>query len=366
MDLHLVIKYQFYAWNLDDNSVETMSAHLDVQKTHGATWWGRVNTISLEKVELLKRQIADKVPTYAFLYATAVPKSIHEDGNLWYIARVKDIYVGTPVNKELIPEYYREVELAIAFLIEDIKPLHFAHGSTPKVPGQASLRYVNYRTKPRPEELLQAGKDEFLCMKHASTSIPQTTESHTNSHTLSPDTADLRDRVISLQDQVIELKDEVRALLEYKIQYQKILNADYLFNSEKFFETWLEENIHKVADNLMIIDRQPNARWSDGKFGRLDLLAMNKETKDLVIIEVKTRKRDKKSGYDQFLRYTTWARKNLKDLEATYSLQGLKPTKDLSFMIVTDLVDEEMSEICREHGIALLKVFGGLGFEKVA
>jgi len=35
-------------------------------------------------------------------------------------------------------------------------------------------------------------------------------------------------------------------------------------------------------------------------------------------------------------------------------------------MIITDHVDEEMTEICRVHGITLLKIFGGLGFEKVA
>jgi len=85
-----------------------------------------------------------------------------------------------------------------------------------------------------------------------------------------------------------------------------------------------------------------------------------------VIIEVKTRKRDKKSSYDQYLRYTTWAKKNLRELEEKYSPFGLKPTKNLSFMIVTDYVDEEMVEICKEHGILLIKVFGGLGFEKVS
>jgi hypothetical protein len=377
-DLHLVIKYQFYAWNREDNSIETMREHLKIIDQQGSVWWGRVNTVGPAKVETLKHQLATGIETYVFLYATAVPKSVNADGNLWYVARLKDIYVGNPESRVRVPTYYRDVDLAVAFLLEDIKPIAFILGSTPKVPGQSALRYATLRGQPDPSNLFFPGSDKKICAPNESDnhsiiiSAAPVVRGQLASDAVEP--ADLGaskndsliEKVLSLQETIIDLQQEVINLKEYKEQYQKILNADYLFSSEKFLEMWLEENIHKVADNLQIIDRQPSAVWKDGKFGRLDLLAMNKESKELVIIEVKTRKRDKKSGYDQFLRYTTWARKNLSDLETKYSSFGLKPTKNLSFMIVTDYVDEEMSEICREHGITLLKVFGGLGFEKVA
>jgi hypothetical protein len=376
-DVHLVIKYQFYAWNRDDNSIETMQEHLKIFDQKGSVWWGRANSIGPDKAETFKRQLASGVKTYAFLYATAVPKSICEDGNLWYLATLKDIYIGNPSTRDLIPSYYRDTELAVAFQLENIRPLDFKLGSTPKVPGQSALRYANLKGSPDPVNLYVLGSSKKICVSKDQDLpiVPDIKPSTVSNNTIlkkdeislsdQPD-CQILDRVIALQETVIDLQQEVINLKEYKEQYQKILNADYLFSSEKFLEMWLEENIHKVADNLQIIDRQPSVSWADGKFGRLDLLAMNKETKDLVIIEVKTRKRDKKSGYDQFLRYTTWARKNLSELEVKYSSFGLKPTKNLSFMIVTDYVDEEMAEICREHGITLLKVFGGLGFEKVA
>ena len=378
-DLHLIIKYQFFAWNREDDTVETMSEHLKIIAEKGSTWWGRVNSIGPDKAETLKQQLASGMTTYVFLYATAVPRSICEDGNLWYIAKLKEIYIGNPINRDFIPSYYRDTELAVAFMLEDIKPLRFNLNQTPKVPGQTSLRYVNIKETPEPKNLFVVGTDKRVCeiktdeLEKTVNKI-NTSSNISNSSLLNSDGVfqrklqddNLLERVFALHETIIELQQEVINLKEYKEQYQKILNADYLFSSERFLEMWLEENIHKVGDNLQIIDRQPNVSWSDGKFGRLDLLAMNKETKDLVIIEVKTRKRDKKSGYDQFLRYTTWARKNLSELESKYKSTGLKPTKNLSFMIVTDYVDEEMTEICKEHGITLLKVFGGLGFEKVA
>lgn len=117
---------------------------------------------------------------------------------------------------------------------------------------------------------------------------------------------------------------------------------------------------------LEIIDRQPTASWPDGKFGRLDLLAINKESKDLVIIEVKTRKRSKSSGYDQFVRYVSWAKRNRSLLAEKYKARGLEPTEDPSFVIITDYADDEMKTICRDHGIQLIVLVGGISFERAA
>lgn len=364
MTLHLAIKYQFFGWNQETTSIETMTEHIEIADRHGSAWWGRTNSIALNRVEVLQHQLAIGEKTYVFLYGTAVPKSVNADGNLWYRAELVDIHVGNPDSSELIPAYYRDEDLAVAFRISKITQLKFKPGQTPKLPGQTAIRYCSLSGGIDPASLYVYGKEVPLCVARNSAQV----ETFDDMPTLGVEPLDnyRNELIIDLQSKVIELQDELKTLNDYKTQFQKILNADYLFSSEKFLESWLEENIHKAADNLIIIDRQPSARWSDGKFGRLDLLAMNKETKELVIIEIKTRKRDKRSSYDQFLRYTAWAKKNLKTLAETYADAGLSPTINLQFMIITDYVDEEMIEICKDRGIALLKIFGGLGFEKAA
>lgn len=371
-DLHVILKFQYFAWNRSDNSVETMKAHLELLKEKGAVWWGRTQAIAPERAETLKQQIASGIKTHVFLYATGVPKSVSEDGNLWFHANLKRVHAGTPNDRELIPPYYRHMDLAFAFLLENIKPIAFEKGRTPKVPGQASIRYAGLVGGIAPENLMTPGTEKPICnLEHPET--PQMEQSNLEieyqkvieRHPLK-EPESLQEKVTSLLSIVNDLHQENSILNKYKAMYDKILNAEYLFNSEKFLEMWLEENIHKVGDNLVIIDRQPYAAWSDGKFGKLDLLAMNKETKELVIIEVKTRKRDKNSGYSQYLRYTTWAKKNLIALAKKYASHGLRPTEALSFMIITDFVDEEMTEICKGHNITLLRIFGGLGFDKVS
>jgi len=121
--------------------------------------------------------------------------------------------------------------------------------------------------------------------------------------------------------------------------------------------------MYKVAPSLEVVDRQIRTTWPDGKFGRQDMFCMNKETKQLVIVEVKTRGRKVSSAYDQYVRYTTYARLHLDEMNKKYRNQGLKATKDLMFMIITDFTNDEMIAVCEDHGIDLVRLFGGIGVE---
>lgn len=365
MEIHLVIKFQYFAWNRDDKNLVTISEHEKIISKHGKVYWGRVSAIAPSKIEELNAQVSEGKKTYVFLYATEVPKSIHADGNLWFIAELESVYPGTPIDKHLVPEYYRDsVKLEVSFLLKNIKQLNFDAGQTPKVPGQAAIRYCVIKGSPAPKNLFTLANPEVKLVHSGKTEtpvieVPQTT-------TIVAGSSDLRDELLQAKSEIIDLQNEIINLREYRELYRKILDTDYLFSSEKFLETWLQENIHRVMPELEIIDQQPTATWPDGQFGRLDLIAKNKETKDIAIIEVKTRKRRIKSGYDQFLRYTSWVRRFKNDISTKYKTHDLKITDAPSFIIITDYTTNEMEAICRDHGITLIKVFGGLGFEKVA
>lgn len=326
-----------------------------------------------DKAEVLKQQLARGVPTYVFLYSIFVPGKVHPDTNLWYRAKLIDFSLGKPKDSALIPTYYRDKDLALYCLIKDIEPIPYAPHRTPGVPGQAAMRHVKLAGNPIPENLVFAdGTNRKICNYRQNRILPEdlNPEVHLKENPREEMSEAISEpmamKVISLQEELLSLKDELADLRQFKDFYNKVLGADYLFSSEKFFETWIQENIHRVSPDLEILDRQPRATWPDGKFGRLDLLAMSKETKELVIIEVKTHKRSTSSGYDQYLRYTSWARKHTKQLKEKYADKGLEPTSDPTFLIVTDCKDEEMTSICQDNKITLIYITGGLVIEKVA
>jgi len=343
-----------------------MDEHLKILKQHGKCWWGRVSPIAQDRADALLNQIKEGKTVMAFLHCTHVPKKIHDDGRLWYRAQVIDIEIGTPEQKELIPEYYRSADLSVAFLLKNIEPLEYEEGKSPKVPGQASVRYVDFKNQALPEKLFSlSSPDAPLCYirREDLESELEASDVQTTFAEVSSQVVDVKDSLLEAQQQIIDLQNEVLNLRTYREQLSKILGVDYFFQSESMLEEWLVGNIQRVFPALQIIDRQPHASWPDGKFGRMDLLAMNRDTRDLTIIEVKTWRRAKKSGYDQFLRYTSWARNSLNALTEKYSFCGLRPTSELEFVIITDHADEEMKAICKDHGIKLVRLFGGLGFE---
>lgn len=358
MALGLIIKFQYHAWNQKDRGLITMDEHIKIVKKSGKVWWGRVTSISQDKSEELSARIEEGTPTYCFLYSTAVPKNIHEDGNLWYRARLIKVHTGTPEDKSLIPAYYRDAKLGVAFLIKDIEPITFKPSETPKVPGQAAIRYVDVQDDLLPQSLLKWDSKELITQ--ASQSSPKTEPTKKIEITgVSSEAVD----VVSLQQEIIDLQREVINLQSYKDYYNRIISTDYLFSSEKFMENWLEGNLHKLLPEIDILDRQPYIKWKDGKFGRLDLLGFNKDEQEISIIEVKTRKRNKRSGYDQFLRYTTWVKRNIDQLVKEYKLPPSAAKNGVGFVIITDHANDEMKAICSEYGIKIVRLFGGLGFE---
>jgi len=371
MNAHLLFKFHYFPWDVKNDGV-TIDLHQDVIKKNGKVWWGRTSGVSQDRAEAIKNQIKDDIPTYAFLYGINVPKKIHADGVLWYRAKVHDVVLSKPKSEKMIPAYYADRELEFYTLISDIEEIKCKAGTSPKVPGQAAIRHVSFEGKPIPENLTFLGdKSRRLCWFDRESilfdSVHSKLERSTSNSKFSDDVEEsLALKVIDLQEELIQLKDEIAHLKTYKDYYSKILNTDYLFSSEKFFETWIQENMHRIFPELDVIDRQPNAVWPDGKFGRLDLLAINKENRDLVIVEVKTRKRSKSSGYDQYLRYTSWAKRNLDLLSQKYKAHNLMPTTNPQFIIISDYVDEEMKAICKDHGITLVHIFGGLGVERAS
>jgi hypothetical protein len=358
---HLLLKYH-YKWETPAGDVNTMEEHQAIASKYGSCWWGRTSPISQGKADQLKAQLDANIETWLFLYAIWVPRKVHEDRTLWFVGRLKGISLERPSNLEQIPSYYREKSLDCYFLVADITPISFAPGATPKVPGQAAMRHLTLDGSPLPANIRFGSEESRKGRGETSVSVASPVSS---ADLEGSDAEEFKSRIIDLQAEIIRLQEHVSELRTYKDYYQKILNTDYLFSSEKFLESWLQENMHKILPELHIMDRQPSIKWSDGKFGRLDLLAMNRESKDLCIIEVKTRKRSTKSGYDQFIRYTSWAKRSKDLLAKTYSEYDLKPTDHPSFVIITDYIDEEMTAICNDHGITLIHVFGGLGFEKV-
>lgn len=375
MNIHLLVKFQHYAWNQDNTEIKTIDEHMRLSQKKGKVCWGRVTSISQHKIDKINNQIDDGVKTYMFLYETWVPKQTHKDTNRWYIAEVDKVYPGPPKERDLIPEYYRDsVKLQTSFIIKNIKPINFAEDTTPKVPGQAAIRYCTFEGKPDPWNLKSFDTSEPMCIARNENAaehfkkMGQQPASEITEKQMHPqiESSDFKEDLIQAQSQIIELQQEIINLREYKELYKKILDTDYLFSPEKFFENWIEDNIHKILPEIEIIDRQPTVTWPDGKFGRLDLLGKNKETNDVVIIEVKTRKRRIKTGYDQFIRYTSWVKRNREQLNQKYASVNLNVSAEPEFVIVSDYSNDEMKAICDDHGIKLVKIFGGLGFERVS
>lgn len=368
MSAHLTFKFQHLGWT-NPEAGQTLALHEEIAKKHGSVWWGRASGISVGRLEILRKQIGDGTNTFAFLYEVDTPKDIHPDQKQWFRAKILEIHLGKPKSAELIPAYYRDRDdLEMYVRISNIERINYKPGQTPRLPGQATMRHVALVGAPVPENLVSPDdKNLRLCTAKIDEAILDSSNPEVAKvlNTV-PDQMNLAMKIIDLQEEVISLQQQIDDLKSYKEYYNKILGTDYLFSSEKFFETWIQDNMHRIFPELEIIDRQPHISWQDGKFGRLDLLAMNKETKDLAVIEVKTRKRSKKSGYDQYLRYTSWVKRNVDQLKKKYIGHKIQPSNDPQFIIISDFVDEEMRAICKDHGITLIHIFGGLGIEKAS
>jgi RecB family endonuclease NucS len=218
-------------------------------------------------------------------------------------------------------------------------------------------------------EKLNAG-DVILIQKADNTlviSLEQKSFSPTTPITLNPekDFAAVRDKVIALQDKIISLQEENGILQDYKRRLEEFENFEYFFADEQEMEEWLIKNMHKVLPDIEPIDQQIWVTWKDLSKNRMDIFAMDKTTRELVVIEVKTRKRRLKTAETQFMFYKTWVLKNLASLNEKYSVKGLRATQDFKFVIMTDFYGARLQEVCQTFGICLVNIDGGIHCEQI-
>jgi calcineurin-like phosphoesterase family protein len=102
-NLHLVIRFSDTMFDVGD----VISIHNEVVKKQGAVWFGKLGgTLSLSRIELLNKQIAQKIPTFIYLVKGNRKKSTPYKANILALSR--DF---PKKEKELIPAYYAEKKL---------------------------------------------------------------------------------------------------------------------------------------------------------------------------------------------------------------------------------------------------------------
>jgi hypothetical protein len=175
---------------------------------------------------------------------------------------------------------------------------------------------------------------------------------------------ELKDIIIELTKENQKLKENNSQLLEYKDQLDKYESLDKIFKDEKFMEDWLERNIHKVVSDLDVIDRQITISWPDLNTSRLDLLCIDKTTKELVVVENKVRGRNK-TLETQYLTYKAWVANNIDNINEKYKDFNLKATSNFKFVIITDTIDDKIENMCNGNNIPLIFINGGVIFEEI-
>jgi hypothetical protein len=161
-----------------------------------------------------------------------------------------------------------------------------------------------------------------------------------------------------------QLRETNSELFGYKERLDKYENLQKIFDDEIFMEDWLERNIHKAIADLEIIDRQFTITWPDLKTNRMDLLCLDKTTRELVIVENKV-KGNKKTIDTQYLKYRTWVGQNLGKINEKYKEKNLKATESFKFVIITDTIDDSLENMCRYHNIPLILIDGGVIFDEI-
>ena len=99
------------------------------------------------------------------------------------------------------------------------------------------------------------------------------------------------------------------------------------FAMEKYLEEFIETNFSGIdfgATLKLYQDEESNGRQYQTPIGNIDLLAVDKEKKELVVIELK-KGRSSDAVVDQVLRYMGWVQENLAD---GFSVRGIIIVKD--------------------------------------
>jgi len=175
---------------------------------------------------------------------------------------------------------------------------------------------------------------------------------------------ELLELIAKLTKENHELRDTNSELFIYKERIEKYENLQRIFDDEKFMEDWLERNIHRAIADLDVIDRQLTINWPDLKANRMDLLCLDRTTRELVVVENKV-KDNKKSIDTQYLKYRAWVGMNLDKINEKYKTDKLKATENFKFVIITDTIDDSFENMCRYEKIPLILIDGGVIFEEI-
>jgi hypothetical protein len=175
---------------------------------------------------------------------------------------------------------------------------------------------------------------------------------------------ELLELVATLTTENHQLRKENSDLYKDKDRLEKYESLQKIFDDEAFMEDWLERNIHRAIPDLEILERQFTITWPDSKKHRIDLLCLDKTTRELVIVENKVRGRNKTLDV-QALTYSAWFKTHLDQINEKYKAQNLKATENLKVVIITDTIDDSVEIMCRETHIPLILIDGGVIFEEI-
>jgi hypothetical protein len=175
---------------------------------------------------------------------------------------------------------------------------------------------------------------------------------------------ELLETIVKLTRENQQLRETNSELFVYKERIDKYESLQKIFDDEKFMEDWLERNIHKAIADLDVIDRQITITWPDLKANRMDLLCLDRTTRELVIVENKV-KGNKKTLDTQYLKYRAWAGQNIDIINDKYKDKNLKATENFKFLIITDTIDDSFESMCRYEKIPLILIDGGVIFEEI-
>ena len=142
------------------NVGDVVSLHNEVVEKHSAVWFGKLGgTLSLSRIEMLNKQIEQKVPTFIYLVKGNRRKSTP------YKAEIFSVSGDFPKKeKALIPPYYAEKKL-LKFMSAWVKIRHIEQV---KMSSMKNLKTIN-SIFPIEETLVRSSSGYFLV--HESKSI---------------------------------------------------------------------------------------------------------------------------------------------------------------------------------------------------
>lgn len=100
--LHLVVRFSDTMFSVGD----VVAEHNNLVDQHGAVWFGKLGSpFSLDRIDLLNKQVEQDIPTFLYLVKGNRKKSTAYCANLLFVTR------DFPKDKALIPVYYKKKKL---------------------------------------------------------------------------------------------------------------------------------------------------------------------------------------------------------------------------------------------------------------